>query len=79
MTKRDQLERVIAHSRAYHKGEFFILGLRRGYQGGYSSPDTTSAKASPVYETVEEVLQRMTQAPCTCIVSDIGGDGEILG
>jgi hypothetical protein len=56
MNKHEQLERIVAHARYYHGHRFWILGLGHGYQGGYGSVNSTSAKSLPVYETIDDLF-----------------------
>jgi hypothetical protein len=74
MNERDQFHRIAAHAANYHGNYFWILGLgRAGFQGGYGRPNTTSAKAAQVFESLDELLQRMTQPPCRCFRDDEEG------
>jgi hypothetical protein len=78
MNKNEFIERIIAHARHYHKGQFFILGVNDGkFQGAYADPNSMRGRAAPIFETFDELLQRMTTAPCTCH-SNTCNDGEPL-
>jgi hypothetical protein len=78
MNDRDKLERIRRHAAVYHHHKFWILGLGYGYQAGYGNVDSTGARSMPVHERLDDALDSMLRAPCSCLKHAGGMDGEIL-